>query len=368
MRMSDVPVLEVRHLKRYFAVGRSGLLGRSQHVLKAVDDASFTLREGETLGLVGESGSGKSTLGRSILRLIEPTSGQVLYRGNDIVRLRGEELRSLRRHLQMVFQDPYASLNPRMRVGAIIREPLDIFHIGAAAERKRTVTELLRRVGLDESFGARHPHQLSGGQRQRVGIAAALALGPSVIVADEPTSALDVSVQAQILNLLSRLQSELRLSLLFISHNLATVEHVSDHIAVMYLGKIVETASKRRLFTSPQHPYTKALLAAVPLPNPNVIQQRVAVTGEMPSPLNPPSGCPFHPRCPEAVDVCRQVVPALQEYAPGDSVACHVAADRLGLPGPIPIGAGRGDTPSAQPVSEADIAKQSRSSPSPTTT
>jgi oligopeptide transport system ATP-binding protein len=333
--MSEVPVLEVRHLKRYFHAGGSGFLGRSKHVLKAVDDASFTLHEGETLGLVGESGSGKSTLGRSILRLIEPTDGQVLYRGHDIVSLRGGELRALRRHLQMVFQDPYASLNPRMSVGAIIREPLDIFRIGTSAERRHAVKELLRRVGLDESFAERRPHQLSGGQRQRVGIAAALALGPSVIVADEPTSALDVSVQAQILNLLSRLQAELRLSLLFISHNLATVEHVSDRIAVMYLGKIVETASKRRLFSSPQHPYTRALLAAVPLPNPNVIQQRVPVTGEMPSPLNPPSGCPFHPRCPEAVDVCRQVVPTLQEYGSGDSVACHVAAQRLGLPTPI---------------------------------
>ncbi len=334
--MSDVergaPVLEVRRLKRYFPVGGVPLFGRARQVLKAVDDASFTLYEGETLGLVGESGSGKSTLGRSILRLIEPTSGEVLYRGRDIVPLRGGEVRALRRHMQMVFQDPYSSLNPRMRIGAIIREPLDIFGLGTAAERQRQVEELLDRVGLDASFAKRHPHQLSGGQRQRVGIAAALALGPSVIVADEPTSALDVSVQAQILNLLSRLQQELRLSLLFISHNLSVVEHVSDRIAVMYLGKIVETAPKAQLFSNPQHPYTKALLAAVPLPSPRQVQRGVLVSDEMPSPLNPPSGCPFHPRCAEAVEVCKRVVPALQEYAPGSRVACHVAAARLGLP------------------------------------
>jgi oligopeptide/dipeptide ABC transporter ATP-binding protein len=304
-------------------------------VLKAVDDASFTLDEGETLGLVGESGSGKSTLGRSILRLIEPTGGQILYRGRDVVPLGREELRALRRQMQMVFQDPYASLNPRMSVGAIVREPLDIFHIGTAVERKRAVADLLQRVGLDESFAQRHPHQLSGGQRQRVGIAAALALEPSVLVADEPTSALDVSVQAQILNLLSRLQRELRLSLLFISHNLATVEHLSDRIAVMYLGRIVETAPKTRLFASPQHPYTKALLAAVPVPDPQQRQQTNPMAGEMPSPLNPPSGCPFHPRCPDAVDVCRVAMPPLQEYAPGSSVACHVAAQKLGLPNPV---------------------------------
>jgi len=349
MSMSDTPVLEVRHLTRYFSVGKGGFLGRSQSVLKAVDDASFTLAEGETLGLVGESGSGKSTLGRAVLRLIEPTGGQVLYRGNDILPLKGNELRSLRRHMQMVFQDPYSSINPRMRVGTIVGEPLDIFRIGTPAKRQNTVKELLQRVGLDESFSGRYPHQLSGGQRQRVGIAAALALGPSVIVADEPTSALDVSVQAQILNLLSRLQSELRLSLLFISHNLATVEHVSDRIAVLYLGKIVETATKATLFSSAQHPYTKALLAAVPVADPRQIHRGVAVVGEMPSPLNPPPGCPFHPRCPEAIDVCRRIVPPLQEYAPGNSVACHVAAQRLGLPNPISNGPSRGEaTPRSQ--------------------
>lgn len=335
--MSDRPVLEVLHLERTFVVAGEGLLRRSSHELRAVNDVSFFLREGETLGLVGESGCGKSTLGRSILRLIEPTGGEVLYRGNDILHLHGSALRALRRHIQVVFQDPYASLDPRSRVGAIISEPLNVFGVGTATERRRRVHELLDRVGLDPSFARRYPHELSGGQRQRVGIAAALALGPSVIIADEPTSALDVSVQAQILNLLSRLQRDLRLSLLFISHNLRIVEHLSDRIAVMYLGRIVETAPRKILFRSPQHPYTQGLLAAVPSPDPRQKATPVLVSGEMPSPLNPPSGCPFHPRCPQARDVCRQVLPPLQEYAPDSSVACHVAAERLGLPHP-PLG------------------------------
>jgi oligopeptide transport system ATP-binding protein len=333
--MPETPVLEVRNLFCSFPVGRERLLSRAQRVLKAVDGASFTLLEGETLGLVGESGSGKSTLARSLLRLIEPTGGEVLYRGQDIMRLQGNALRAVRRHVQMVFQDPYSSLNPRMRVGTIVREPLDIFHVGTTSERRSRVAEVLERVGLNGSYAERYPHELSGGQRQRVGIAAALALEPSVIVADEPTSALDVSVQAQILNLLSRLQTELRLSMLFISHNLATVEHVSDRIAVMYLGRIVETAPKSRLFKSPQHPYTRALLASVPVPDTRQAYQPVPVRGEMPSPLDPPAGCPFHPRCPEAVDACTHVVPQLQEYSPGCAVACHVAAQRLGLPNPL---------------------------------
>ena len=335
-RNHGTPLLDVRHLKRYFPVGGAALFSRSRQVLKAVDDVSFTLHEGETFGLVGESGSGKSTLGRAILRLIEPTSGEIRYRGRDIVPFRGEELRALRRHMQMVFQDPYASLNPRMRIDTIIREPLDIFGLGTPRERQRRVAELLDRVGLDASFARRYPHQLSGGQRQRVGIAAALALGPSVIVADEPTSALDVSVQAQILNLLSHLQQDLRLSLVFISHNLATVEHVSDRIAVMYLGRVVETAPTAQLFATPQHPYTQALFAAIPAIDPRQTQRPVLTSDEMPSPLNPPSGCHFHPRCPVALDACTRIVPRLREYAPGSSVACHVAAMRLGLPDPIP--------------------------------
>jgi len=342
--VSEAPLLDVRHLKRYFTAGPARLFGGAAAQVKAVDDVSFALEAGETLGLVGESGCGKSTLGRSILRLIEPTGGEILYEGRDIVGLRGAALRELRRHLQMVFQDPYSSLNPRLRVGATIREPLDIYRDGTPAERRRRVDELLDVVGLNSSFAARYPHELSGGQRQRVGIAAALALKPRVIVADEPVSALDVSVQAQILNLLHRVQQEMRLALVFISHNLSVVEHVSDRVAVMYLGKIVETAPTATLFADPQHPYTKVLLSAIPVPDPTRQLRPVPLAGEIPSPLNPPRGCHFHPRCPEALDVCARVEPPLQGYAPGRAVACHVAARRLGLPNPIedarPIGRG----------------------------
>ncbi|HVA88422.1 MAG TPA: ABC transporter ATP-binding protein [Chloroflexota bacterium] len=331
--MNATPLLEVRHLTRYFPAGGAVWLpGRAPRQVKAVDDVSFTLAEGETLGLVGESGCGKSTLGRAILRLIEPTSGEVLFRGQDIVGLRGPALRELRRQMQMVFQDPYSALNPRMRVGAVIREPLDIYRIGTPAERRRRVEELLERVGLDASYATRYPHELSGGQRQRVGIAAALALEPRVIVADEPVSALDVSVQAQILNLLHRLRQELGLSLIFIAHNLDVVAHVSDRVAVMYLGKIVETAPAATLFAAPQHPYTRALLSAIPVPDPARTQRPRPPAGEIPSPLNPPSGCHFHPRCPEALPICARVAPSLQEYMPSCTVACHVAARRLGLP------------------------------------
>ncbi len=333
--MSEAPLLDVRHLKRYFAAGPARLFGRAATQVKAVDDVSFALAAGETLGLVGESGCGKSTLGRTILRLIEPTAGEIRYEGRDIVGLHGGALRELRRHLQMVFQDPYSSLNPRLRVGAAIREPLDIYREGTAAERRQRVDELLDLVGLNPSFAARYPHELSGGQRQRVGIAAALALKPRVIVADEPVSALDVSVQAQILNLLHRVQQEMRLALIFISHNLSVVEHVSDRVAVMYLGKIVETAPTATLFAAPQHPYTKVLLAAIPVPDPTRQLRPVPLTGEIPSPLDPPRGCHFHPRCPEALEVCGRVEPSLQEYALGCAVACHVAARRLGLPNPI---------------------------------
>jgi oligopeptide/dipeptide ABC transporter ATP-binding protein len=330
--VSDVPLLEVRRLTRYFGASSvSRLVGRPPRLVRAVDDVSFTLAEGETLGLVGESGCGKSTLGRAILRLIEPTSGAVLFRGQDIVGLRGGALRSVRRQMQIVFQDPYSSLNPRMRVGAAIREPLDIYGIGTPAERRRRVGALLERVGLDVSYTARFPHELSGGQRQRVGIAAALALEPRVIVADEPVSALDVSVQAQILNLLHQLQRELRLALIFISHNLDVVAHISDRVAVMYLGKIVEIAPATTLFSVPEHPYTRALLAAIPVPDPARSQRPRPLAGEIPSPIDPPAGCRFHPRCSEAEVICRQVEPPLQPYAPGCAVACHVAARRLGL-------------------------------------
>jgi oligopeptide/dipeptide ABC transporter ATP-binding protein len=330
--MSETPLLEVRRLSRYFgADGVSRLIGRPPRLVRAVDDVSFTLAEGETLGLVGESGCGKSTLGRAILRLIEPTTGAVLFRGQDVVGLRGAALRAVRRQMQIVFQDPYSSLNPRMRVGAAIREPLDVYGIGTPAERRRRVGELLELVGLDVSYAARFPHELSGGQRQRVGIAAALALEPRLIVADEPVSALDVSVQAQILNLLHHLQRELRLALIFISHNLDVVAHVSDRVAVMYLGKIVELAPTATLFAAPQHPYTRALLAAIPVPDPARASPPRPLAGEIPSPVDPPAGCRFHPRCPEAEAVCRRVEPLLQPYAPGCAMACHVAARRLGL-------------------------------------
>ena len=330
--MSEAPLLEVRNLRRYFIVRDAArLFGGRARTARAVDGVSLSLAAGETLGLVGESGCGKSTLGRAILRLIEPTSGEILYQGRDVLGLRGAELRELRRQMQMVFQDPYSSLNPRLSVGAAVREPLDIFRIGGAAERRRRVEELLERVGLDASYARRYPHELSGGQRQRVGIAAALALQPRVIVADEPVSALDVSVQAQILNLLHRLQQELHLSMIFIGHNLGVVEHVSDRVAVMYLGKIVETAPAAVLFSAPQHPYTRTLFSAIPVPDPTCPLRPISLSGEVPSPFDPPSGCRFHPRCPEALDVCRAVEPLPREYAPGCVVACHVAARRLGI-------------------------------------
>ncbi|MDB5077473.1 MAG: dipeptide transporter ATP-binding protein [Chloroflexi bacterium] len=328
----NAPLLEVRNLKRYFHASRTGgLLGGVPRLVRAVDDVSLTLEKGETLGLVGESGCGKSTLGRAMLRLIEPTSGQVLLDGQDIMALRGGDLRKVRQWMQMVFQDPYSSLNPRMRVSAILREPLDIFHIGTSLERSRRVSALLERVGLDASFARRFPHDLSGGQRQRVGIAAALALEPRVIVADEPVSALDVSVQAQILNLFHQLQRDLRLGIVFVAHNLDVVQHVSDRVAVMYLGKIVETAPTALLFAAPQHPYTQALLSAIPVADPSQPIRAQVLLGEVPSPIDPPMGCRFHPRCPLAEDICKRVEPALLAYGPGTAVACHVAMRSLGV-------------------------------------
>jgi oligopeptide transport system ATP-binding protein len=320
-------LLEVRHLVKHFTVG-GGLFAGTPGLVRAVDDVSFTIHRGETLGLVGESGCGKTTTGRSILQLERPTSGQVIFEGRDITNLDLTALRPIRRRMQVIFQDPYSSLNPRMTVGQILAEPIAVHGLipGAAARRAR-VRELLNRVGLLPQHADRYPHQLSGGQRQRVGIARALAVEPALIVCDEPVSALDVSIQAQIINLLEDLQAELGLTYLFIAHDLAVVRHISDRVAVMYLGKIVELTDRRQLYENPLHPYTKALLAAVPIPDPDVeaSRARTVLGGEVPSPLNPPSGCVFHPRCPIAVDRCRGEVPPLREVTPGHWAACLLA-------------------------------------------
>jgi oligopeptide transport system ATP-binding protein len=323
----DPPLLEVRNLVKHFPVG-GGFLGRGAGLVRAVDDVSFTIRRGETLGLVGESGCGKTTTGRAILQLERPTSGQVLFEGRDLTLLGEVELRDMRRRMQVIFQDPYSSLNPRMTVGQMLAEPLAVHGIvRESAGRAARVRELLERVGLLPQHAFRYPHELSGGQRQRVGIARALAMEPTLIVCDEPVSALDVSIQAQIINLLEDLQRELGLTYLFIAHDLAVVRHISDRIVVMYLGKIVEIADRRALYENPQHPYTKALLAAVPIPDPELEarRERVVLGGEVPSPLSPPPGCVFHPRCPIAVDRCAREVPELREIQPGHRAACILA-------------------------------------------
>ncbi len=320
-----MPLLEVRNLKVHFPV-KHGVFSRVNAWVKAVDDVSLTVAPGETVGLVGESGCGKTTLGRAIIRLLEPTAGSVTFEGEDITTLEGAALRERRRRFQMIFQDPVGSLNPRMTVGQIIGEALDIHHL-VADEQARTerIGRLLKDVGLDPQHAQRYPHEFSGGQRQRIGIARALAVEPKLIVCDEPVSALDVSVQAQIINLLQDLQREHGLAYLFIAHDLAVVEHISHRVVVMYLGKVVESAVSKAIINAPMHPYTQALLSAVPVVDPDSKRQRIVLPGDVPSPINPPSGCPFHPRCPVAEARCKTEVPALREISPAHFAACHLA-------------------------------------------
>ncbi len=321
--MSAAPVLEVAGLVKHFPVLR-GVLRRAVAHVKAVDGVSFSIQPGETLCLVGESGCGKSTVARLILRLVEPTSGSITIGGTDVTKLSESEMRPHRRRVQMVFQDPYASLNPRMASGDIVAEPLENYSSLSGAERRERVTKLFERVGLRADALNRYPFEFSGGQRQRLGIARALALQPELIVADEPVSALDVSVQAQVLNLLMDLQEEFGLAYLFVSHDLGVVEHIGHRIAVMYLGKVVELADKQTLFREPQHPYSQALIAAAPIPNPRARRERMVIEGDVPSPVNPPSGCRFHTRCPFATDRCRSEEPQLRQIAQGHLVACHL--------------------------------------------
>jgi len=319
-------LLQVRGLKKYFPVTSGIILQRVKAYVKAVDGLDFFVRKGETLGLVGESGCGKSTTGRSILQLYRPTAGEVIFQGKDLCKLQGEELRKMRRHMQMIFQDPYASLNPRMTVGDIIGEPLEVHNIAKGKEKKERVQELLQIVGLNPYFVNRYPHEFSGGQRQRIGVARALAVNPAFIVCDEPISALDVSIQAQIINLLEELQAQFHLTYLFIAHDLSVVRHISDRVAVMYLGKIVELTDRDSLYKTPLHPYTKALLSAVPIPDPVIEEkrERIILTGDVPSPVNPPSGCRFHTRCPIAIERCKHEDPEFRDVGDLHFVACHL--------------------------------------------
>jgi oligopeptide transport system ATP-binding protein len=327
--MTEKEVLvRVDNLKKYFPITRGIIFQRQVGAIKAVDGISFGVYRGETLGLVGESGCGKSTTGRTVLQLYRPTEGDVYFEGENLVEMKGEMLRRQRKKMQMIFQDPYASLNPRMTVGNIIGEPLEVHHVASGKERQERVQELLRVVGLNPYFINRYPHEFSGGQRQRIGVARALALNPSFIVCDEPISALDVSIQAQVVNLLEDLQKELNLTYLFIAHDLSMVRHISDRVAVMYLGKIVELTDRDMLYADPQHPYTQALLSAVPIPDPEVEEkrQRIILEGDVPSPANPPVGCNFSTRCPKVMQICKEVDPEFKEIAPDHWCACHLVS------------------------------------------
>lgn len=320
--MSEM-LLEVKELRKHFPI-RRGVFQRVVGHVRAVDGVSFSVTRGETLGVVGESGCGKSTMGRSVLRLLEPTAGAVNFEGRNVLTLSRAGMQAIRREMQIVFQDPYASLNPRYSIMQTLSEPMQIHNLFPRVEHRKRVENLLERVGLDPDYAARYPHEFSGGQRQRIGIARALAVDPKLIILDEPVAALDVSVQSQVLNLLEDLQAQLNLTFIFVAHDLSVVRHISDRVLVMYLGRMAELAESDDLFAEPFHPYTKALLSAVPVPDPDVKRERIILQGDLPSPANPPSGCPFHTRCPEAMDVCRAKVPEWKEIVPGHHVACHL--------------------------------------------
>jgi peptide/nickel transport system ATP-binding protein/oligopeptide transport system ATP-binding protein len=321
---SKEKLIQVQHLKKYFPV-RAGIMQRVVAHVQAVDDVSFAIKKGETLGMVGESGCGKTTVGRTMLRLIEPTEGSVIYDDRDLFKLKSNELKAYRRDLQIIFQDPYASLDPRVPIGESVMEGLHIHNVGTPKERVEIMMETLKKVGLEDYHARRFPHEFSGGQRQRIGIARALALRPKFIVCDEPVSALDVSIQSQVLNILKDLQREFGLTYLFIAHNLSVVEHISDRVAVMYLGKMVELADRDELYRDPKHPYTQALMSAIPVADPKLKRKRLILKGDVPSPLNPPSGCRFHPRCPIADKICSEKEPEFLELKPDHWVACWMA-------------------------------------------